>query len=123
MAENNGSSPAYRSLWVWLLLVWAASAADRAIAGPVFSYIISNDLPIIQGVENPYKRANWAFFAQFYGLARPLVATCPCPPIVATAFSAGRRPSGLHHLRHEAYLADTRRGTRAVRCGERPPGR
>src|SRR5919107_3270708 len=54
MAENSGSSPAYRSLWVWLLLVWAASAADRAIAGPVFSYIISNDLPIIQGVENPY---------------------------------------------------------------------
>ena len=54
MAENSGSSPAYRSLWVWLLLVWVASAADRAIAGPVFSYIISNDLPIIQGVENPY---------------------------------------------------------------------
>jgi MFS transporter, ACS family, D-galactonate transporter len=54
MAENSGSRPAYRSLWVWLLLVWAASAADRAIAGPVFSYIISNDLPIIQGVENPY---------------------------------------------------------------------
>ena len=54
MAENSGSRPAYRSLWVWLLLVWVASAADRAIAGPVFSYIISNDLPIIQGVENPY---------------------------------------------------------------------
>lgn len=36
------------------MVVWAASAADRTIAGPVFSYIISNDLPIIQGVENPY---------------------------------------------------------------------
>jgi MFS family permease len=36
------------------LVVWAASAADRTIAGPVFTYIISNDLPIIQGVENPY---------------------------------------------------------------------
>ena len=35
-------------------MVWAASAADRTIAGPVFTYIISNDLPIIQGVENPY---------------------------------------------------------------------
>ncbi|MDQ3964861.1 MAG: MFS transporter, partial [Actinomycetota bacterium] len=54
MEANSESRPAYRSLWVWLLLVWAASAADRAIAGPVFSYIISNDLPIIQGVENPY---------------------------------------------------------------------
>ena len=54
MEANSESRPAYRSLWVWLLLVWAASAADRAIAGPVFSYIISNNLPIIQGVENPY---------------------------------------------------------------------
>ncbi len=54
MEENSSSRPAYRSLWVWLLVVWAVSAADRTIAGPVFSYIISNDLPIIQGVENPY---------------------------------------------------------------------
>ncbi len=54
MEENSRSRPAYRSLWVWLLVVWAVSAADRTIAGPVFSYIISNDLPIIQGVENPY---------------------------------------------------------------------
>ncbi len=54
METNNESRPAYRSLWVWLLVVWAASAADRTIAGPVFSYIISNNLPIIQGVEHPY---------------------------------------------------------------------
>ena len=54
MEASSESSPAYRSLWVWLLLAWAASAADRTIAGPVFSYIISNNLPIIQGVEHPY---------------------------------------------------------------------
>ena len=54
METNNESRPAYRSLWVWLLVVWAASAADRTIAGPVFTYIIGNDLPIIRGVENPY---------------------------------------------------------------------
>ena len=54
MEANSESRPAYRSLWVWLLLAWAASAADRTIAGPVFSYIISNNLPIIQGVEHPY---------------------------------------------------------------------
>jgi MFS transporter, ACS family, D-galactonate transporter len=46
---NSESRPAYRSLWVWLLVVWAASAADRTIAGPVFSYIISNDLPSSRG--------------------------------------------------------------------------
>jgi MFS family permease len=41
-------------LWVWLLVVWVVSAADRTVAGPIVSYIISNDLPIIRGIENPY---------------------------------------------------------------------
>src|ERR671933_2002507 len=54
MEASSESRPAYRSLWVWLLVVWAASAADRTIAGPILSYIISKDLPIIQGVGNPY---------------------------------------------------------------------
>src|ERR671932_1824063 len=54
MEASSESRPAYRSLWVWLLVVWAASAADRTIAGPILSYIISRDLPIIQGVSNPY---------------------------------------------------------------------
>lgn len=54
MEANSGRRPAYRTLWVWLLVVWAASAADRTIAGPIFSYMISKDLPIIQGVSNPY---------------------------------------------------------------------
>ena len=54
MEANSQSRPAYRSLWAWLLLAWAASAADRTIAGPVFSYIINNNLPIIQGIEHPY---------------------------------------------------------------------
>jgi len=52
--EHGQSRPAYRSLWMWLVVVWVASAMDRTIAGPVLEYIISNDLPIIQGVENPY---------------------------------------------------------------------
>src|SRR5215210_2334839 len=54
MEATGERRPAYRTLWVWLLVVWAASAADRTIAGPVFTYIIGNDLPIIRGVENPY---------------------------------------------------------------------
>ena len=54
MEANSGSRPAYRSLWLWLLLGWAASAADRTITGPIVSYMIDNDLPIIQGVSNPY---------------------------------------------------------------------
>src|SRR5919205_3765686 len=54
MEASSESRPAYRSLWVWLLVVWAASAADRTIAGPILSYIISKDLPLMQGVSNPY---------------------------------------------------------------------
>lgn len=46
--------PGYRSLWVWLLLGWAASGVDRTITGPVMSYIIDNKVPLIQGVENPF---------------------------------------------------------------------
>lgn len=46
--------PGYRTLWVWLLLGWVASGVDRTITGPVMSYIIDNDLPILQGVENPF---------------------------------------------------------------------
>lgn len=46
--------PGYRALWAWLLLGWVASGVDRTITGPVMSYIIDNDLPILQGVENPF---------------------------------------------------------------------
>jgi ACS family D-galactonate transporter-like MFS transporter len=46
--------PGYRTLWIWLLLGWAASGVDRTITGPVMSYIINNELPLIQGVDSPY---------------------------------------------------------------------
>jgi MFS transporter, ACS family, D-galactonate transporter len=58
MEASSESSPApypgYRTLWIWLLLGWAASGVDRTITGPVMSYIIDNEVPIIQGVENPF---------------------------------------------------------------------
>jgi ACS family D-galactonate transporter-like MFS transporter len=46
--------PGYRTLWVWLMLGWVASGLDRTITGPVVSYMISNKVPLFQGVENPY---------------------------------------------------------------------
>jgi MFS transporter, ACS family, D-galactonate transporter len=46
--------PGYRALWVWLLLGWVASGADRTITGPVVTYMIDAKVPIIAGAENPF---------------------------------------------------------------------
>jgi MFS transporter, ACS family, D-galactonate transporter len=46
--------PGYRTLWIWLLLGWVASGADRTITGPAVSYMIEAEVPILQGVENPF---------------------------------------------------------------------
>jgi len=46
--------PGYRTLWIWLLLGWVASGADRTITGPAVSYMIENEVPILQGVENSF---------------------------------------------------------------------
>jgi ACS family D-galactonate transporter-like MFS transporter len=51
---SSAARPAYRTLWVWLLLGWVVSYADRQITGPVVSYMINNDLAFIQGVGSPY---------------------------------------------------------------------
>jgi MFS family permease len=52
--EGERGYPAYRTLWIWLLLGWTVSYADRTITGPVVTYMIENDLSFIQGVENPF---------------------------------------------------------------------
>src|SRR5919106_4898085 len=44
----------YRTLWVWLLLGWTVSYADRTVTGPVVSYMIDNDISFVQGVESPF---------------------------------------------------------------------
>ena len=46
--------PGYRTLWIWLLLGWVASGVDRTITGPVISYMIAAEVPMFQGVENPF---------------------------------------------------------------------
>src|SRR5215207_7030483 len=46
--------PGYRALWMWLLLGWVASGADRTITGPVVTYMIDAKVPIISGAENPF---------------------------------------------------------------------
>ena len=46
--------PAYRTLWVFLLLGWTVSAADRALTGPVVTWMIENDVAFLKAAENPY---------------------------------------------------------------------
>jgi MFS transporter, ACS family, D-galactonate transporter len=46
--------PAYRTLWVFLLLGWTVSAADRALTGPVITWMIENDVAFLKAAENPY---------------------------------------------------------------------
>ncbi len=46
--------PAYRTLWMWLLLGWFASGADRTITGPVVTYMIQTKAPILSGSANPF---------------------------------------------------------------------
>lgn len=53
-SENKSPYPGYRWLWMWLLLGWIASGVDRTITGPVVSYMIENEVPMFQGVENPF---------------------------------------------------------------------
>lgn len=46
--------PAYRTLWIFLLLGWTVSAADRALTGPVVTWMIENEVGFLSGAENPY---------------------------------------------------------------------
>jgi MFS family permease len=46
--------PGYRALWMWLLLGWFASGADRTITGPVVTYMIQAKVPIIASTDNPF---------------------------------------------------------------------
>ena len=46
--------PAYRTLWVWLLLGWTVSAADRALTGPVVTWMIENDVGFLSESSKPF---------------------------------------------------------------------
>lgn len=52
--ESGRGNPAYRTLWIWLLLGWVVSYADRTITGPVVTYMIENDVALLRGVENKF---------------------------------------------------------------------
>jgi ACS family D-galactonate transporter-like MFS transporter len=46
--------PQYRTLWIWLLLGWTVSAADRALTGPVVTWMIGNHVSFLADASKPY---------------------------------------------------------------------
>jgi ACS family D-galactonate transporter-like MFS transporter len=46
--------PAYRTLWIWLLLGWTVSAADRALTGPVVTWMIEHKVAFLSDATKPY---------------------------------------------------------------------
>jgi ACS family D-galactonate transporter-like MFS transporter len=46
--------PAYRTLWVFLLLGWTVSAADRALTGPVVTWMIENKVAFLAESDKPF---------------------------------------------------------------------
>jgi MFS transporter, ACS family, D-galactonate transporter len=48
------SWPPYRTMWIFLLLGWTVSAADRALTGPVVTWMIDNDVGFLQSASNPH---------------------------------------------------------------------
>src|SRR3954471_5108158 len=46
--------PAYRTLWIFLLLGWTVSAADRALTGPVVTWMIQNKVAFLADAPNPF---------------------------------------------------------------------
>src|SRR4051795_1320262 len=46
--------PAYRTLWLWLLLGWTVSAADRSLTGPVVTWMIQNNVGFLAGADKPF---------------------------------------------------------------------
>jgi MFS transporter, ACS family, D-galactonate transporter len=52
-----GRWPAYRTLWIFLLLGWTVSAADRALTGPIVTWMIENKVAFLAHSDKPYALA------------------------------------------------------------------
>lgn len=45
---------AHHSVWFMLFIAWTMCYLDRAITGPVISWMIANDLELIKGAYEPH---------------------------------------------------------------------
>ena len=44
----------YKTLWLWLLLGWTVSAADRTLTGPVVTWMIENKVGFLAAASKPH---------------------------------------------------------------------
>ncbi|HUT27636.1 MAG TPA: MFS transporter [Methanomassiliicoccales archaeon] len=44
----------HHGMWIMLFIAWAMCYLDRALTGPVVSWMITNDSPMLLGLENPH---------------------------------------------------------------------
>src|SRR3954467_11626824 len=53
-ATARGGWAPHHTLWFWLLLGWTVSAADRALTGPVVTWMIGNHVSFLADTSKPY---------------------------------------------------------------------
>ena len=53
-ATKRGGWAPHHTLWFWLLLGWTVSAADRALTGPVVTWMIGNHVSFLADTSKPY---------------------------------------------------------------------
>ena len=56
-ATTRGRWAPHHTLWFWLLLGWTVSAADRALTGPVVTWMIGNHVSFLADTSKPTR---WA---------------------------------------------------------------
>src|SRR3954451_22228098 len=100
--------PAYRTLWLWLLLGWTVSAADRSLTGPVVTWMIQNKVAFLAHADNPFALGGLIGGLFFAGVA-------PVQPVMI-------RESPLD-LDRQVRLARQRRRRRHARGRLRDPHR
>src|SRR3954470_3472560 len=53
-ATTRGGWAPHHTLWFWLLLGWTVSAADRALTGPVVTWMIGNHVSFLADTSKPH---------------------------------------------------------------------
>ena len=75
--------PPHRTLWFWLMLGWTVSAADRALTGPVVTWMIGHHVSFLADASKPYALAGSS-------AACSSPATCsPSGPAATSATATG----------------------------------
>ncbi|WDF52850.1 MFS transporter [Paenibacillus sp. KACC 21273] len=65
---NKQNTMSYYKIWAWLFVGWVFSAADRAITGPIVTWMINHNVSFFNDVSNPHELGGLIgslFFAGF----------------------------------------------------------